>query len=171
MSEPLPRSSEFGVCSGSCFAPNSYFRTPSVIVMMFLVLFLPMLPVPSLYAGDSPLSSVLGTAKALVDVQSVNTTVMSGKSQGFFDEVTGQLFVTKKVRPLSYTRNGSGVIIDPRGIIVTNAHTIRGAGGLGVTLFDGTHATVKEASLVPGTDLAFLFRPPRLLLGGRLKRS
>jgi len=95
-----------------------------------------------------------------VDIQSVNASVMGGKPQGFIDKATGQILVTRKVRPVSYVRNGSGVIIDPQGIIVTNAHIIRGAGGLAVTLFNGTRAQVKEAYLVPGTDLAFLSIDP-----------
>ena len=127
-------------------------------------MFLAFVPAPSLHAEDSPVSTVLGTAKALVDIQSVNTTVLSGKPQGFIDKATGRILITRKVRPVGYTRSGSGVILDPRGIIVTNAHTIRGAGGLAVTLFDGTRATVKEAHLVPGTDIAFLSIDPPFAL-------
>lgn len=121
-------------------------------------------PVPHLQAADSAVSSVLETSKALVDIQSVNATVLSGKPHGFIDKATGQILITRKVRPVEYTRNGSGVIIDPRGIIVTNAHTVRNAGGLIVTLYNGTHASVKEAYLVPGTDLAFLSIDPPLAL-------
>jgi S1-C subfamily serine protease len=122
------------------------------------------LPVPCLRAEDSPVSTVLETSKAMVDIQSVNTAVMSGKPQGFIDKATGWIVVRKKVRPVGYTRSGSGVIIDPRGIVVTNAHTIRGAGGLAVTLFNGTRAPVKEAHLVPGTDIAFLTIDPPFAL-------
>lgn len=99
-----------------------------------------------------------------MDVQSVNAAVLGGKPQGFLDKLTGQILITRKVRPVGYTRNGSGVIIDPQGIIVTNAHTIRGAGGLAVTLFNGTHAPVKEAYLVPGNDIAFLSIDPPFAL-------
>ena len=116
--------------------------------------------VPALFAEDSPVSSILETSKALVDIQSVNVALLSGKSRGFFDKLTGRILLARKIRPVEYIRNGSGVLLDPRGIIVTNAHTIRGAGGLAVTLFDGTRAPVKEAYLVPGTDLAFLSIDP-----------
>lgn len=116
--------------------------------------------VPGLQAKDSPVSSVLETSQALVDIQSVNAAVLSGKPQGFIDKATGQMLITRRVRPVGYTRNGSGVIIDSKGIIVTNAHTVRGAGGLAVTLFNGAHAPVKEVYLVPGTDLAFLSIDP-----------
>lgn len=131
-----------------------------VLIVSFFIL----VPVPHLQAEDSPISSVLETVKALVDIQSVNTAVLSGKPKGFIDKATGQILITRKVRPVGYTRSGSGVMIDPRGVIVTNAHTIRGAGGLAVTLFNGTRVPVKEAYLVPGTDLAFLSIDPQFVL-------
>ena len=126
--------------------------------------FFTLVPVSCLQAEDSPVSTVLDTAQALVDIQSVNATVLSGKPQGFIDKATGQILITRKVRPVSYTRSGSGVIIDSRGIVVTNAHTIRGAGGLAVTLFNGTHASVKDVHLVPGTDIALLSIDPPFTL-------
>ena len=119
---------------------------------------------PHLHGEDSPVSSVLKTAEALVDIQSVNATMVGGKSQGFLDKLTGKMLITRKVRSVGYTRSGSGVIIDPQGIIVTNAHIIRGAGGLAVTLYNGTRAPVKEAYLVAGTDLAFLSIDPPMAL-------
>jgi len=139
------------------------FRRYFCFFVLVLQIFIFVFP-PDLQAEDSPVSTVLETSKALVDIQSVNATVLSGKPQGFIDKATGQMLITRKVRPVEYTRNGSGVIIDPRGIIVTNAHTIRGAGGLAVTLFNGARAPVKEAYLVPGTDLAFLVIDPPFAL-------
>src|SRR3989338_7628055 len=120
------------------------------------VLLIVVTPVPHLHAGDSAVSSVRETSKALVDIRSVNAAVLAGKPRGFIDKATGRILVTRKVRPVGYTRGGSGIIIDPRGIVVTNAHVVRNAGGLAVTLFDGTRAPVKEVSLASGTDLAFL---------------
>ncbi len=107
------------------------------------------------FAKD-PVSAVQDTAKALVDVMSVNTTVVSGQPQGYFDRATGEVYISQRLIPLSYTRSGSGFIVDPSGIIVTNAHTVAGAGGLAVTLFNGQNAPVTEAHLVAGTDIAFL---------------
>lgn len=125
-----------------------------------------------LHAEESPLSAVLESSKALVDVLSVNVSVVSGTPQGFFDKNTGQILVTRKVAPMSYTRDGSGVVIDPRGIIVTNAHIVRDAGGLLVTFLNGTRAPVKEVCLVAGTDLALLvIDPPFALSSVRLADS
>ena len=150
---------------------NGARRTPhgfAILCILLGVQFFTLVPVPCLYAEDSPVSTVLETSKALVDIQSVNATVLSGKPQGFIDKATGQILITRRVRPVGYTRSGSGVIIDPRGIVVTNAHTIRGAGGLAVTLFNGTRASVKDAHLVPGTDIAFLLIDPPFTLSSVL---
>lgn len=119
---------------------------------------------PQMHAGDSAIGSVLESSKALVDILSVNATVVSGKPQGFIDKATGQIFITQKMRPVGYTRNGSGIIIDPRGIIVTNAHLVQGAGSLIVTLYDGARVPVKEAQIVADSDLAFLSIDPPLAL-------
>lgn len=118
------------------------------------------LSIPQLSAGESPLNAVLESSKALVDVLSVNVTVASDRPQGFFDKNTGQILVAQRVAPVSYTRNGSGTVIDPRGIIVTNAHIVRDAGGLIVTFLNGTRANVKEVCLISGTDLALLIIDP-----------
>ncbi len=126
----------------------------------------------SLYAEESPLSAVLESSKALVDVLSVNVTVVGGTPQGFVDKSTGQVLVTRKVAPMSYTRNGSGIVIDSRGVIVTNAHTVRDAGGMMVTFLNGTRAAVNEVCLVAGTDLALLIiDPPFPLSAVRLGNS
>ena len=143
----------------SSSSKRSFFFLVLVVVMFFSLV-----PVPYLRAKDSPVSSVLETSKALVDIQSVNATVLSGKPQGFIDKATGRILITRKVRPVVYTRSGSGVILDPQGIIVTNAHTIRGAGGLAVTFFNGVRAPIKEVHLVPDTDIAFLLIDPPFAL-------
>jgi S1-C subfamily serine protease len=126
--------------------------------LVFLMAFI--LP---LHAED-PLSATLQSSKALVDIQSVNATVVTGQPQGLIDKTTGQFVILRHFMPITYARSGSGIIIDPRGIIVTNAHTIRDAGGLAVTLFNGTRVDVKEAHLVPGTDIAFLRIEPPIAL-------
>ena len=114
-----------------------------------------------LSAADSAVATVLNTAQALVDIQSVNATVVAGQPQGYINGATGEVYIAQHLTPVSYTRSGSGVIIDPTGLIVTNKHTVSGAGGLAVTLFNGQVAPVKDAHLVANTDLAFLrIEPP-----------
>ncbi len=51
---------------------------------------------------------------------------------------------------------GSGFVIDPKGVIVTNAHVIRGASRVEVVLQDGRHFVAKDIKTDPKTDLAVL---------------
>lgn len=64
---------------------------------------------------------------------------------------------------------GSGVILDPRGYIVTNQHVIAGAAEVTVQLADGRRARARVVGSDPDTDLAVLqvtLRPlPRIVLG------
>ncbi|HNX69377.1 MAG TPA: S1C family serine protease [Candidatus Omnitrophota bacterium] len=120
-----------------------------------LALLLVVSPAP-FRAAESSIQTVMETSKALVDIQSVNATVYATKPQGILDKSTGQLLIMRKVRPVSYARSGSGIIIDKSGIIVTAAHTVRGAGGFTVRLFDGTRAKVISVSAAPEGDIAFL---------------
>ncbi len=121
-------------------------------------------PAFPLRAEESLLQTVSEKSKAVVTLQSVNATVLAGKPQGIFDKATGRILIIKKVRPVGYARNGSGVIIDPKGIILANAHTVRGAGAISVTFFDGSKAPVKEIHIVPNSDLAFLLIQPPFAL-------
>jgi serine protease Do len=51
---------------------------------------------------------------------------------------------------------GSGFIIDPSGIIVTNNHVVKDAKSVEVTLSDGTNLTAKILGTDPRTDIAVL---------------
>jgi serine protease Do len=59
---------------------------------------------------------------------------------------------------------GSGVIIDPSGIILTNNHVVAGGGKIEVTLQDGRHIEATEVKTDPKTDLAIV----RIKAGGNL---
>ncbi len=50
----------------------------------------------------------------------------------------------------------SGVIIDPSGVALTNAHVVQSAEQVEVTLHDGTRRTARVAGRDPKTDLAVL---------------
>lgn len=56
---------------------------------------------------------------------------------------------------------GSGLVIDPRGYILTNAHVVEGASELVVTLDDGRKLHGKVAGIDPRTDMAVIKVPGR----------
>jgi serine protease Do len=74
----------------------------------------------------------------------------------FFDELPeggGGMFEAPKGPRLS---SGSGVIIDPSGIILTNNHVVQGGGKVTVRLHDGREFTASEVKTDPNTDLAIV---------------
>jgi len=56
---------------------------------------------------------------------------------------------------------GSGAIIDPRGVVITNNHVIQGAAEVRVTLYDGRVLTSKQIFGDPKTDLAIIKLEPK----------
>jgi serine protease Do len=71
--------------------------------------------------------------------------------QRFFEQFFGPLPRTEKIHSL-----GSGIIIDPKGYVVTNNHVVEGAQEIKITLAGGDefNATVKGRD--PETDLALV---------------
>lgn len=55
-----------------------------------------------------------------------------------------------------YQRTGTGLIVDPDGIVVTNEHLIKGADAVVVQLTDGTTFMAGEISSDPYSDLAII---------------
>ncbi len=54
------------------------------------------------------------------------------------------------------TASGSGVVVDPEGLVVTNEHVVRGAGAISVSLSDGSTAEARRVGSDPLTDLALV---------------
>ncbi len=82
---------------------------------------------------------------AVVNIQGNKTiTSSSGSGQSTRQEVNGM---------------GTGVIIDPRGYIVTNYHVVDDVARIEVTLADGTTAIARLINYDPQTDLALIKIP------------
>jgi serine protease Do len=62
---------------------------------------------------------------------------------------------------------GSGVIIDPSGIVLTNNHVVQGGGKITVRLHDGRELTATDVKLDPKSDLAIF----RLKDAGKLEAA
>src|SRR6476660_7290569 len=73
----------------------------------------------------------------------------------FFEELPGEggQFETPQSPRMS---SGSGVIIDPSGIILTNNHVVQGGGKVTVRLHDGREFTASDVKTDPHTDLAIV---------------
>ena len=71
----------------------------------------------------------------------------------FFDEFLEQ---QQGARPQRVQSLGSGFVIDPDGVVITNNHVIEGADRIEITFTDGTTLPAEVAGTDPKTDLAVL---------------
>ena len=103
-------------------------------------LFFSLLPLP-LHAQDQTPSQLVGTVQScLVEIRATDTKT--------FDEGHGQ------TRIGTYQAQGSGVIIDPDGLIVTNTHIVAHASRILVGFSDGS---ILQAKVVYSSDADFSF--------------
>lgn len=117
------------------------------------------LPVSHAQVQLSFASVVKHVAPAVVNVYATTITRQSA-SPFFNDPLFGQLFGRgspfARTHPRESQSLGSGVIIDPKGIIITNSHVVNGATDVKVALQDGREYDVKVLVNDPKTDLAVL---------------
>lgn len=108
------------------------------------------------WAETSILLSLMQTAQALVVVQAENAAVYGDTVKPVIDEKTGAILLHRSVRPVIQTRVGTGVILNPSGFIITNAHTVQQAARVSVTLYDNVKLPAELLLVVPQEDLALL---------------
>jgi serine protease Do len=118
-------------------------------------------PAPASDMRMSPVvRAVRGAAPSVVNIQgqkSVSDTAPDGRAVGATREVNGM---------------GSGVVIDPRGYILTNLHVVDGVRQINVTLYTGQAYVAQLLARDPETDLAIIrIRTPQPLETIRLGRA
>lgn len=116
--------------------------------------------IPETFGQASLLKTLQTASKAVVTVHAQSAAVAQAKPQAYVDEQSGAVYVRRTLIPLIAERSGAGVILDRQGIIVTNAHTVRQATALVVTLHDGSKQPAKLIHIAPEHDLAFLWIAP-----------
>ena len=130
---------------------------------LFILLgaFAGMVCIPFARAADSVIQDVQGAAKSVVSIKSDAGGLYKDRPAAFIDKESGRLVILENIKALQYSRSGGGVIIDPSGIIVTNAHIVTQAGRILVTLSDGMSLPATVVHTLPDYDLALLqVQPP-----------
>jgi S1-C subfamily serine protease len=103
------------------------------------------------------LMQMMETQQAIVEVHAINTDVFEpSQAVAGINPETGRLVIINRRPVAQYERGGSGVIIHPSGIIVTNAHTVYRANRVQVNLDDGQTFPAKIIKFVNAMDLALL---------------
>ncbi len=131
--------------------------------LKFLSLFLFVLytGISSALAQDSIIERMQYVLPCIVEITAKNAMMFKVPGGAFIDKQTGQLIQVDSVKAAEYTREGSGVIIDPAGIIVTNAHTVNEGARVEIRLMDGAVTIAQILKVFPERDLAFLkITPP-----------
>lgn len=107
-------------------------------------------------AQDSIIERIHYTMPSIVEINVKNAVVVRVPGSAFIDQDSGSLVQVQGLKAAEYNRDGSGVIIDPAGIIVTNAHTVSDGARITVRLMDGTQVQAQPLKVLPDQDLAFL---------------
>lgn len=108
-------------------------------------------------AGPDPRDS----SKALVSIQSVSVAGFTGNKTEFLQGASALFFQESPApRLIKYLRSGGGVIIDRRGIIVTNAHLVQNSAGISVRFFNNVRLEARVIHVIPESDIAFLSVKP-----------
>lgn len=135
---------------------------PAVAVVGAWLLLICAVPAMARGAPDSFSDLATRLLPSVVNISATETvkTVSSGADESASKSPLDDLF--KKTDPKSEAEpqrvaaQGSGFVIDPAGLIVTNNHVIDGADSITVTLNDGTSLTASVVGRDDKTDLALL---------------
>ncbi len=115
------------------------------------------LSVPAAAQPFNILMQMMETQEAVVEVHAINTDVFQpSQAIAGINPETGAMVIINRTPVAQYERSGSGVIIDPSGIIVTNAHTVYRANRVQVNLDDGQTFPARIITYVNDLDLALL---------------
>lgn len=107
--------------------------------------------------GQSVLASnKTSPKKALTQQEEVNVRVYEEASPAVVNITSVELTYDFFLQAVPKTGSGSGVIIDPAGLIVTNNHVIGNASKLLVTMYDGSDYEARVLGVDMNNDLAVL---------------
>lgn len=131
----------------------SKFLIPSII-FLFIPLFLLFFPIPSLSKEDKVVEVVEMASKFIVNIKTEELTKTTGeeKKPSFFKK-----YFTGEEEGEEISENiGSGVVLDPKGIIVTNEHLISKAINIRVKFINGKEYNAYVLGSDPEYDIALL---------------
>jgi len=134
------------------FPLKNFSRRRRIAFFTALLLFFP----GNARAEISVIKLMMDASKAIVSVTAEAGGIFSNRPQGAFDKATGQILIAAKVAPVYFVSRGAGFILDPSGIVVTNAHIVQNGGRITVTLCDNSQFPGNVLHLVPEADLAFV---------------
>ncbi|MBN1353662.1 MAG: serine protease [Candidatus Omnitrophica bacterium] len=105
-------------------------------------------------AEESVIETVEKVIQSVVAIKAEGAMVAA--SGGFAFKNKGRIFIGKKARAVKFSRVGAGVIINSGGFLVANAHTVKDASRINVTLYDNSTYKAKVVWMAEDDDVAFI---------------
>ncbi len=105
---------------------------------------------------DSIIDKIQESHKSCVLIHAHTAILGKGPASAVRDPATNRILVLRNVGAATFERTGAGVIINPAGLIATNAHIVKDAGIIIVTLHDTSRYRAKLVWLAPENDIAFI---------------
>lgn len=131
----------------------SLIATTAVYMLNYLLQERQKVEVPS---NQMAIASPVCEKKALTEEEKININVYQNASPAVVNITSIALTYDFFYQVIPKTGSGSGVIVDPEGIVVTNYHVVNNASQLVVTLVDGTDYQAKVLGSDINNDLAVL---------------
>lgn len=109
------------------------------------------------WAKDTLIDVAAQARPAIVEITALDISLYkSPKAQAAIDTTTGKIIVAQKALTNYLEKTGAGVVIDPKGIVVANLHTVYQAPHIFVRLNTGEKFEAKLLTIMPHSDLVLL---------------
>ena len=113
---------------------------------------------------DPELEKIKKVLEYKVHIKAENGEVFNAGQEAAMDPKTGRVYVLTNLVGVKQNREGGGIILDPKGFIAANFHTVSNAARITVTLHDHTELEATIAQSYSDRDIAILrVKPPKPL--------
>lgn len=129
------------------------------LLSLLIVGILVLLAIPqktSFAKKDSEVEKIKKVLESKVHIKAENGEVFSAGQEAAMDPSTGRVYVLTNLVGMKQDREGAGVIVDSKGFIAANFHTVSNAARITITLYDKTELEATLVKSYADRDIAIL---------------
>ena len=82
--------------------------------------------------------------------------IFNAGQEAAMDPKTGKIYVLTNLAGVKYERDGAGIILNSKGFIATNLHTVKDAGRITITFHENSQIEATPVQSYPDRDIAIL---------------